>query len=136
MRSRNTSVKGFSLIELMISAAILVTVIVPVVVLFYNYLVVMESTRNTTVAVSDAAFILESMRSTDPFTISNVLGAYPPASDVSGKIGPTKLKNETVIVSYQDTSADPLVVTVQVSWQDQVKVRNRSHAITTKMTAR
>lgn len=136
MRSKKITVKGFSLIELMISAAILVIAIVPVLVLFYNYLVVMDMARNTTMAVSDASFILESIRSTDPFTTSNVLGAYPQGGDASARIGPVKLKNETVIVSYQDTSADPLVVTVQVNWQDQVKIRNRSQSFTTKMTAR
>lgn len=129
-------IKGFTLIELMISAAILVLALIPVLVLFYNYLVVMEATRNTTIAVSDAGFILESMRSTDPFTTSNVLGTYPQGADVADKIGARKLKNETVQVFYQDTAADPLVVTVQVNWQDQVKIRNRTQAIITKMTAR
>lgn len=128
------SKKGFSLIELMISAAILIGVLLPVLILFYNYLVVMEITRNTTIAVSDAAFVLESMRSTDPFTYTNVSAVANAA--VTAVNGAAKLKNEAVTVSYQDTGADPLVVTVQVSWQDQVKVRNRSEAIITKLTAR
>jgi len=127
---------GFSLVELMISAGILVVAIIPILLLFYNYLVVMESSRNTTVAVDDASFILESIRSTDPFTTANVTSAYPSGSDVADKIGPRKLADETVRVSYQDPSADPLVMTVRVDWKDQVKVRNRSFSITTIMTQR
>lgn len=120
------------MIELMISAAILVVAIVPALVLFYNYLVVMEITRNTTIAVSDAAFILESMRSTDPFTKSNADAAYNAA--LASRSGTWKLNNETIQV--WDPDVNPLVVTVTVTWQDQVKIRNRNLAITTKMTQR
>lgn len=128
--------KAFSLIELMISAALLITVLVPILVLFYHYLVVMEMSRNSSVAVSDASFILESMRSTEPFTINNVISAYPSGIDVSSRIGPIKLKDETVRVFYQNPSADPLIVTVRVDWKDEVKTRDRLLTITTKMTAR
>lgn len=124
------------MIELMISAAILVAVVLPVIMLFYYYLVAMDISRNTTIAVSDAAFIIESMRGTDPFTLNNVVSAYPNGADVAGSIGPQKLKDETVRVFYQNPSADPLIVTVQVDWEDQVKVRVRQLTIDTMMTQR
>ena len=136
MRSKKISKKGFSLIELMISAAILIAALLPVLVLFYNYLVVMEISRNTTIAVNDASFVLESMRSTDPFTTNNVVAAYPAGVDLADRIGPRKLRNETVVVSYQNPAADPLVITMTVSWQDEVKIRNRSFSATTMMTQR
>lgn len=120
----------------MISAAILVAAILPIFMLFYCYLVAMDVSRNTTVAVNDASFILERMRSTDPFTITNVVGAYPNGADAAAWIGPTKLTNETVRVNYQNPSADPLVITVRVDWQDTIKVRNRFLTITTIMTQR
>lgn len=133
---KKRAAKGFTLMELMISAAILVTAIIPVLLLFYNYLVIMEMNRNTTIAVNDASFILESMISTPSLTVSKVVTDYPQGADVADMIGNRKLTNETIVVSYQDTTADPLVVTVQVNWQDQVKVRNRVQTITTKITAR
>lgn len=127
---------GFSLVELMISAAILVVAILPVFMLFYYYLVAMEVSRNTTIAVSDAAFIIESIRGTDPFTLNNVVSAYPNGADVAGSIGPQKLKDETVRVFYQNPSADPLVVTVRVDWKDEVRIRNRTISIDTMVTQR
>lgn len=120
----------------MISSVIFITALLPVLVLFYNYLVVMEISRNTTIAVNDASFMLESMRSTDPFTINNVVAAYPAGVDIADRIGPKKLRNETVVVSYQNPAADPLVITMTVSWQDEVKIRNRSLGVTTMMTQR
>ena len=132
MISKKRAVKGFTLIELMISAAILVTVILPVIMLFYYYLVSMEMSRNTTIAVSDASFILENMRRADPFTKSNADAAY--ASALASRSGTWKLNNETIQI--QDPDTDPMVVTVTVAWQDQVRIRNRVQAITTKMTAR
>jgi len=120
----------------MISAAIFIAVLLSVLILFYNYLVVMEISRNATIAVNDASFMLESMRSTDPFTINNIVIAYPAGADLADRIGPRKLKNETVVVSYQNPAADPLVITMTVSWQDEVKIRNRSFSLTTIMTQR
>ncbi len=128
---------GFSLIELMISAAILVAAVLPVFMLFYYYLVTMEVSRNTTIAVSDAAFILENMRSTEPFTISALIDAgYSNGADRADLIGPQKLKDETVRVFYQNPSADLLEVTVRVDWKDQVKIRDRRLTIDTMMTER
>lgn len=124
------------MIELMISAAILTAVILPVFMFFYYYLVAMEISRNTTIAVSDAAFIIESMRNTDPFTVSNVVSAYPNGADRAYLIGPQKLKDETVRVFYQNPAADPLVITVRVDWKDQVKIRDRWLTIDTMMTQR
>ena len=138
MRQKSIRKNGFSLIELMISAAILVAAVLPIFMLFYYYLVAMEISRNTTIAVSDAAFILESMRSTDPVVIADVVALYPQATDFTGRIGsvPTKLTDEVVTVAYQDPDADPLVVTVTVTWKDQVRIRDRTQTITTKMTVR
>ena len=58
MISKKRAIKGFTLIEVMISVAILVIAIVPIIVLFYNYLAAMDVSRNTTIAVNDASFIL------------------------------------------------------------------------------
>jgi len=135
MRQKSIRKNGFSLVELMISAAILVAAILPIFMLFYYYLITMETSRNTTIAVSDAASILESMRSTNPFTIASVVNNY--SGDVTGKIGYiTKLKTEVVTVSYSDPNADPLEVTVRVDWNDELRARPRWLTITTKMTSR
>ena len=136
MRQKSIRKNGFSLVELMISAAILVAAILPIFMLFCYYLIAMEISRNTTIAVSDAAFIIEDIRGTDPFTLNNVVIAYPNGVDRASLIGPQKLKDETVRVFYQNPAADPLVITVQVDWKDQVKIRDRRLTIDTMVTQR
>jgi len=128
--------KAFTLAELMIATAVMVGVAVPVLWLFLNYLILMDMNKNTTIAINDASCILENIRNVDPFTPSNVTVNYPQGQDLSGRIGPKKLRNEAIYVTYQNPGADPLTITVTVNWQDEVKIRNRSLSFATIMTQR
>lgn len=136
MRCKNNKT-AFTLAELTISTAVMVGVAVPALLLFLNYLILMDMNKNTTIAINDASCILENMRNIDPFTPNNVTSSYPQGQDLSGRIGPTrKLRNEAIYVTYQNPSADPLTITVTVNWQDEVRIRNRSLSLATMMTQR
>ncbi|MCX5693103.1 MAG: prepilin-type N-terminal cleavage/methylation domain-containing protein [Candidatus Omnitrophica bacterium] len=129
---------GFTLVELMISTAVMVGVAVPTLMLFLNYLILMDINKNTTIAINDASCILESIRDVDPFMFDNITkpGNYPQGQDLSSRIGPKKLRNEAIYVTYQNPSADPLTITVTVNWQDEVRIRNRTLSLATMMTQR
>jgi Tfp pilus assembly protein PilE len=125
---------GFTLLELMISAAIMAGAILAILALFVNYLVLIETSKNTTVAINDAQAVLEAIRNTEPFLVSNVTGNYPTGVDLAPNFGFNKLQNEAIYVSYGSLAADPLQITVTVNWQE--KARNRSENLTTLMTQR
>ena len=122
------------MIELMIAATILIAALMPLLMLFINYIVFMESCRNRIIASNDARYILEDIRDTTPFTNNNVINNFPQETDLSGNIGPKKLTDETIIVSYANQTADPLPILVTVNWRE--KTKNRNLTVTTWMTQR
>ena len=132
MNKRYLKKSGFTLLELMISAAIMVGAILVILGLFVNYLVLIETSKNTTVAVDDAQAVLEAIRNTDPFTSSNVTTNYPADVNLAPNFGFNKLQNEAIYVSC--LGADPLQITVTVRWNE--KTRDRSENLTTLMTQR
>ena len=132
MRKFRYKKDGFTLVEIMISVAILLGAILIMISLFAHYLVLIELSKNTTVALNDAQAVLEQIRNTDP--AFSIPAAYPHGSNQAPLLGPTKLDNETIVVTYVNTNADPLDVTVTVTWQD--RGRNRSETLTTLMTDR
>lgn len=125
---------GFTLLELMISIAIMVGAILVIFGLLLNYLLLIETSKNKTVAIDDAQAVLEAIRNTDPFTSSNVTTNYPAGVNLASNFGFNKLQNEAIYVSYASPAADPLQITVTVNWQE--KTRNRSESLITLMTQR
>jgi prepilin-type N-terminal cleavage/methylation domain-containing protein len=74
-----------------------------------------EEMHERTIAIQDANRTIERMRSdsrTGTFP-GNVTAKYPDTGIVAGF---TDLVNEQVTVSYADTAANPLDVTVRVTW--------------------
>ena len=131
---RNKGARGFTLLEIMIAIAIMVGAILAILGLFLNYLMLVETAKNTTVAVDNAQAVLEAIRNTDPFTVSNVTAAFPAGVDLAPNFNFDKLDNEAIYVSYGSLTADPLQITATVNWQE--KTRSRSESLTTKMTQR
>lgn len=123
---------GFTLLEIMISIAIMVGAILAISGLFLTYAVLIETSKNTTVAVNNAQAVLEAIRNTDPFTAANVTANYPAGVNLAPGFGFDKLNNEAIYPSYSGT--DPLQITITVNWQE--KTRNRSESLTTLMTQR
>ncbi len=126
--------KGFTLLELLIAAAILTGTVLGFLMFFYASLLLMETNRNTIVAINDAKAILEQIRETDPFNASNVSAAYPELTDLIALVGAQKLNNETIYVDYPGAVTDPLRIIVTVSWSE--KTLSRSISLTTLMTQR
>lgn len=132
-RPKNTK-NGFTLLELLIAAAILTGTVLGFLMFFYASLLLMETNRNTIVAVNDAKAILEQIRETDPFSAANVAATYPASTDLIALVGPQKLNGETIYVAYPSGSSDPLRIVVTVNWSE--KTLSRSVSLTTLMTQR
>lgn len=126
--------RGFTLLEIMIAIAIMVGAILAILGLFLNFLVLVETAKNTTVAVDNAQAVLEEIRNTDPFTVNNVTAAFPAGVNLAPNFSFDKLDNEAIYVSYGSLAADPLQITVTVNWQE--KTRSRSESLITKMSQR
>ncbi len=125
--------KGFTLIELMFAI-----VIVAIGLLGYIQANLAIS-RNTeecyqrATAFYDAQRVLENMRSvaqTGTFP-SNIIAVYPDAQTVSGY---SSLPQESVTVNYESASANPLDVTITVSWNSNNRPLTKS--IRTLLTQR
>jgi len=92
------------------------------------------ATFEKTVALQDANQVIEDMRDrsgTGNFP-GNVTGTYPNNGVVAGF---NSLTGEQIVVSYADATADPLEVTVAVSWQEEGR-RAASTSLRTLMTQR
>ena len=121
--------RGFTLLELMISVAIMAGAILSLVGLYFTFLVLIETNKNSTVAIYHAQAALEAIRNVDPF---DSVGAAFPAGNVIASFNFTRLNNESIMVAYG--AGDPLTVTVTVNWQE--RTRGMSESLTTLMTQR
>ena len=126
--------KGFTILEIALSIAIIVISILAIIGLFLTYFVLIETSTNTTIAVSDAQAVLEAMRNTEPFTSESVIANYPQGVNLAPIFNFNKLTNETAFVSYGSLSADPLQITITINWRD--RTRDRTENLMTLMTQR
>lgn len=113
---------GFTLIELMIS--LVVTVIIIGGYIGANIIIQqnMEVRYESTIAIQDANRVLEQIRNTaqDGTFPDNVVTAFPNDGEVAD-FDNLNLTDETITISYEndDTAADPLDITITVTWQSQ-----------------
>ena len=117
--------KGLSLVELLISAAILAFVLCGFLVLFNNCIFLNRSDRNLTTAMSHAQYVMEDIKNT-PFAqiedaITNHNGGplgwdYLTAPDIAAQ-GLNPLPNEAINTNC-DPVSNPLEVWVDVIWDD------------------
>lgn len=93
-----------------------------------------EAAFQRTTALQDANQVIELMRNTAASGTfpTNVTTVYPNNGTVSGF---TNLTNETITVSYANAVADPLNVTVTVSWSENGR-RTVNTALRTIITQR
>jgi prepilin-type N-terminal cleavage/methylation domain-containing protein len=126
--------KGFTLIELMVSLFIIVVGLLGIILANIYTQRTSDGTYEKMVAVQDAHRVLEMMRSaskTGTFP-ANVTSAFPQGAAVAGF---TNLSTERVTVTYSDALGDPLDVTVTTSWRER-GMRNTSTQLRTLLTQR
>ena len=127
------SSEGFTLVEVVIT--LFVCVVTLTAVLFSNGRVgaANETAFQRMTAVQDAHRIIERMRMTARTGTfpNNVMNVYPDGAQVQGF---QNLTNEQAVVTYTG-AADPLDVTVTVSWQDP-SGRQMQYQLYTFMTQR
>jgi prepilin-type N-terminal cleavage/methylation domain-containing protein len=106
---------GFTLIELLISLGVVVLVVVGFIHVNLSVHRNMVASYEESVAYRDAHQVVEQMRDTarvGQFP-DNVVAAFPNNGVVAGF---NNISNETIVVTYANTAADPLNVTVSVTW--------------------
>ncbi len=117
--------QGFTLIELIISLAIIVPVLLGAIGLNVYVFRMNETSRRAVVALQDAHTVIERIRNLSETSLAQVTSTYPSGQTVSGF---SNLPSEQVTVTYPNASTDPLVITVTASWVDRQGAMNRSLA--------
>lgn len=117
--------KGFTLAEALLGMVILTFALVSVLALFANCVILNESNRNLTIAVSHAQFVMEEIKNTKFANISSGDWDWDP-TQIATK-GLSALTNEliTTMISLEtdDLLDDLWDVAVSVEWYD----RKRKH---------
>ena len=125
---------GFTLIEVAITMAVVLLALIGAIAANTRLHQTGSAAYERSVAIQDANQIIERIRNTassGQFP-GNVTTAFPNNGQVAGFSG---LTNEQIIVSYVNTSADPLDVSVTVNWHEN-GVRNVSQTLRTLVTQR
>lgn len=110
MKSLN---KGFTLSELMLSAAILLIAILGLLTVFINCIFLNESNGNQITAVNDAQFVLEQIKS---LSYADIPSYTPPELN--------NLNNETITVTRSYPSTRLTEVAVNVKWEERNREKN------------
>jgi prepilin-type N-terminal cleavage/methylation domain-containing protein len=125
--------QAFSLIELLVVAAIVSYSISAILATFTSSVALNEMSRNLTTATVHAEYILENIKDTTfaniPTDITNGVWNWNTASVTSN--GLIALNSEAISVQY--TGTNPLKVTVSVAWND-LRGRSRSQSLQTLIT--
>ena len=126
--------EGFTLIEIMIAMCVSVIAILGFITAITSIRQASESAYERTIALQDANRVIEQMRNTATSgTFPGVVTtAYPNNATVSGF---SNLTNEQVAVGYANTTANPLDVTVTVTWLEHGR-RAMTKSIRTFITQR
>lgn len=130
--------KGFTLFELLIAAVILFVAFILALQASTSLNQGNELAQQTVIALEDAHRAIEAMRkesATGTFP-NNVVSKYPAGQAMTGF---TTLDAEQVVPAYVNTTANPLNITVTVTWNAVTKTtgtRPMSTQITTLMTKR
>lgn len=130
--------RGFSLIEVMFAMMIFAISAVFLMGFYIGTARLNEQSRNLTQAMSDAKILMEGIRDraqTGGLTgVAGVTGVFPAGQNLGPANGLTSLRNERVTVAYANLAADPLSVTVQVTWDE--RGVQRTAALDTLVTRR
>ncbi len=113
--------KGTTLVELMIATLIFTIALAGLLNALLAALTLIQSSKDTTVAIADLGNILERMRAT-PF---NSLTTDFPDADADGAsdteyadiVGGYTLEEEHITIAYVNVADDPLEINAQITWE-------------------
>ena len=128
------SEKGFSLIEVLFASAIILLLVAGFLGSATTLQFANEAAYQRSIALEDASRVIEQIRSTAASGTfpANVTAVYSNGGTVSGY---STLTNESVVVSYANAAANPLDVTVTVSYSEN-GTRSMTAALRTYITQR
>lgn len=137
--------RGFTLVEVLMTMVIFAACAGAFAAFYARVGRMAESSRNLTQAMNHARTLLERMRYTAQAAgltgAGGVTGLYAQGQNLVAVLGldpalEPLLTNENITVTYVNPGADPLSVTVQVSWQEEGRLPLRTAAVSTLMTRR
>lgn len=109
--------RGFTLLEVMVAAGILVIVISGLLFTLVNCLLLNESNNNMVIAANDAQYVLEQIKGLAYNNIANFIATYNPSTFIN-------LQSETVSFPSYSIGATIAEVTVNVAWTERNRNRN------------
>ncbi|MBI4395079.1 MAG: type II secretion system protein [Candidatus Omnitrophica bacterium] len=126
---------GFTILEMLFALGIIIPAIFAVIGINYYMIHASENARQATTALQDAHSVIEGIRNSSAQGLSRVIANYPNGQAVAAFTG-LNLTNERITVSYANVNADPLVVTVTVTWTDPGGGDIRTRVLETQVTQR
>ncbi|MBI3602398.1 MAG: hypothetical protein HY209_05850 [Candidatus Omnitrophica bacterium] len=124
---------GFSLLEILLVAAILSYSLSVILTTFITSVGLDEASRNLTTATSHAQYVMESVKNTAFANIATSItsGTWNWITATVTSNGLAALNSESIATTYSGTN--PLTVTVTVSWND-THARSRTKVLQTLMS--
>lgn len=116
---------GFTLLEVMISSAILIVALLGLIAVYTGCFTLNEGARNLTIAINDAQCVMEEIRDRNiPSNITQEDWTDWALKNPPDGGGCNSLNNETIAVTWIPNEADPLEITVTVEWKEKGRDRN------------
>ena len=114
--------RGLTLMEVVMTMSVFAIAILALFGVYGTLASTREIGRNLNQAMADAQTVLERMRESSGSGLSSVTGTDWGTWAQQNNL--TRLSGEAVTVTYADTNADPLDVTVRVAWMEQGRTRS------------
>lgn len=127
---RAMEAKGFSLLEITMAMAVFAVTIGISAQGLIAYYALMDMQNQRVVAMNQCRATLSQMRNARTTSLDTILAQYPNGQSVAG---PTQLRSSTIAIAYEDVTANPLVPTVTVTWED-IRGRTLHVSLSTALT--
>ena len=120
--------RGVTFVELLITVFVFTGAILGALMFFVNAMIASQYAKDLTVVTSHAEYVMEEMESRS--TLANITGTNWVAWYASQ--GVANLPGEVINVTFTNTSADPLDISVNLRWSTRKRALNETFA--TRMT--
>ena len=134
---KNKGEQGFTLVELMVAAALLGIALLTTAASLLNLQDVSDLAREKITVTSDANRILEAMRDQANTSLTNLRNTDWVAwanTNVLGQRGADEIRLDQEAVAVTLTGTDPVQITLDINWSHRRRVQN--HRVMTLMTVR